>query len=225
MVHRCANDGKGTQNLALPGSAAGLRQFLFAPGPGPRAICNKGAAMPEVILSWCEPFDRPIAYLRPADIPSAVKFFERTGEVKALYLNPIYLAPDRKQYLAVAYPEGIEVLASAGVAGWEIQAKIIDDVRTPGSDAAPESSDKPLKAKSAAANEELVQLPLIPGVTPRLTGEAVIKLAIKDALAGEKKRGTRTIAADLKTKGISISHMKVSRVRAAMAKRGELAHA
>jgi hypothetical protein len=82
----------------------------------------------------------------------------------------------------------------------------------------------PSVAEPLPTLDEMVQLPLIDGVTPKLTDKAMIKQAIRDTLRGEKKKGTRTIAGELKARGIMISHMKVSRMRTAMIKRGELAH-
>jgi hypothetical protein len=75
------------------------------------------------MINWCEPFDRADAHLLKTDIPLAIDYFEGIGDIKTLYLNPMYLKPG-KQHLDASFPDDVEVLEHAGCASWEVMAEV-----------------------------------------------------------------------------------------------------
>lgn len=81
--------------------------------------------------TWCDPFFRKDsnAWLIAADVPRALEHFRKSGTVKTLFLNPIFLretlnGKPNKDFLNLSLPDGIEVMEHAGVGGWEIMAEI-----------------------------------------------------------------------------------------------------
>lgn len=106
-----------------------------------------------MILSYTEPFNRKDdTHLLPADITRAVEYFKGFGELKRLFVNPMYLNEKYKTFLKADYPEDVEVLDHAGVASWEIQGEIKEGTKIPedkntGGQTLPNTADKQQGAK------------------------------------------------------------------------------
>ena len=84
-----------------------------------------------MILSYTEPFNRRDPILLLADVARAIEYFKGYGELKKLYLNPMYLNEKYKTFLKFDRPEDVEVLDHAGVASWEIQGEIKEGTKIP----------------------------------------------------------------------------------------------
>jgi len=77
-----------------------------------------------MILSYTEPFNRRDPILLLADVARAIEYFKGYGELKKLYLNPMYLNEKYKTFLKFDRPDDVEVEEHAGCGSWEIQGEI-----------------------------------------------------------------------------------------------------